>query len=58
VDTTTGFVTFASAPLAGHPITAGCAFDVPARFDTDQLSLTAENYAMYKSDIPIVEVRV
>ena len=38
-------------------ITAGFQFDVPVRFDTDQLALTAENYAMYKADIPIVEMR-
>jgi uncharacterized protein (TIGR02217 family) len=58
VDTTTGLVTFASAPPASQPITAGYQFDVPVRFDTDQLSLTAQNFRMYKADIPIVEVRV
>ncbi len=58
VDTTTGLVTFATAPAAGQSITAGFQFDVPARFDTDQLALSAENSAMYKSEIPIVEVRV
>ncbi|HEU0118815.1 MAG TPA: DUF2460 domain-containing protein [Alphaproteobacteria bacterium] len=58
VDNTTGLVTFASAPPAGQTVTAGCSFDVPVRFDTDQLALTTENYAMYKTDIPIVEVRV
>ncbi|MEP1931960.1 MAG: DUF2460 domain-containing protein [Roseibium sp.] len=30
----TGLITFDSAPLAGN-ITAGFAFDVPCRFDTD-----------------------
>jgi uncharacterized protein (TIGR02217 family) len=58
VDTTTGLVTFASPPGAGQSITAGFQFDVPARFDNDQLALTTENYSMYKSDIPIVEIRV
>lgn len=58
VDVTTGLATFASAPAAGRAVTAGFQFDVPVRFDTDQLALTADNYATYKSDIPIVEIRV
>lgn len=58
IDTTTGLVTFATAPTTGQNITAGFTFDVPVRFDSDQLSLTAENYTMYKSDIPIVEIRI
>ena len=57
VDTTTGLVTFASAPPASQAVTAGYQFDVPVRFDTDQLSLTAQNFRMYRADIPIVEVR-
>jgi len=58
IDATTGLVTFATAPAAGAPITAGFLFDVPVRFDTDVLSLSAENYVAYQADIPIVEVRV
>ncbi len=58
VDTTTGIVTFASPPAASQTVTAGCRFDVPARFDTDQLALSAENYAMYHAEIPLVEIRV
>ena len=58
VDPTTGLVTFATAPAAGQTITAGFLFDVPVRFDTDYLSLTAENYVAYQAEIPIVEVRV
>lgn len=58
IDTTTGLVTFATAPASGQNVTAGFQFDVPVRFDTDQLSVTAENYAMSKADIPIVEVRI
>jgi uncharacterized protein (TIGR02217 family) len=57
VDTTTGLVTFAVAPAAGQTITAGFQFDVPVRFDTDQLTLATETYAMSKAEIPIVEVR-
>ncbi len=58
VDTTNGLVTFASAPASGISISAGFVFDVPVRFDTDQLSLSTENYAMHKAEIPLVEIRV
>ncbi len=58
VNTTTGIVTFANAPASGQTITAGFLFDVPVRFDTDCLSLTAENYVSYQSDVPLVEIRV
>lgn len=58
VDTTTGLVTFAAAPASGVAITAGYRFDVPVRFDTDQLSLTVQNYSQYKAEIPIIEIRV
>lgn len=38
VDTTTGIVTFSTAPTAGTAVQAGCEFDVPVRFapDTDR----------------------
>ena len=36
-DATTGLVTFATPPAPGAPVTAGFAFDVPVRFDTDEL---------------------
>lgn len=59
VDTTTGIVTFTSAPASGVAITADFQFDVPARFDTDRLSATLEAYgASSWRDIPIVEVRI
>lgn len=55
----TGVVTFVAAPAAGAIITADCEFDVPVRFDTDQLSATLESYTGRSwSDIPLVEVRV
>ena len=36
VDTTTGLVTFSTAPALGVEVTADFEFDVPVRFDTDQ----------------------
>ncbi len=58
VATTTGLVSFSTPPAVGAAITAGFLFDVPVRFDTDQLSLTAEDDHMGKAEIPLVEVRV
>lgn len=57
VNTTTGLVTFAEAPAAGHVITAGFCFDVPVRFDTDRLNLTAEDERQARAEVPLIEVR-
>jgi len=58
VDSTTGVVTFASAPSSSVVITAGYMFDVPVRFDTDQLHLSATDFLHVRVSIPIIEVRV
>jgi uncharacterized protein (TIGR02217 family) len=58
VNTATGLVTFAAPPAAGHVVTAGYQFDVPVRFDADQLRLTAEDAQQARAEVPIVEVRV
>ena len=54
----TGVVTFSVAPGAGQAIEAACAFDVPARFDTDQMKVSVELYNLFTwGQIPVVEVR-
>ncbi len=59
VDTSTGIVTFDTAPLAAAAITAGFEFDVPVRFDTDGLSVNLDNFnAGEIPSIPILEVKV
>ena len=59
VDTTTGLVTFDTAPAQDAVITAGFEFDVPVRFDTDSLSVNLANFnAGDIPSIPIVEVKV
>ncbi|MDX2073491.1 MAG: DUF2460 domain-containing protein [Alphaproteobacteria bacterium] len=59
LSTTTGIVTFSSAPAGGVAITATFDFDVPVRFDTDRLSASLDSYGLSSiSDIPLVEVRV
>jgi uncharacterized protein (TIGR02217 family) len=60
VNPATGMVTFTAGhvPPAGAAITAGFDFDVPARFDTDRLSI---NLAYFEAgdipQIPVIEVR-
>jgi uncharacterized protein (TIGR02217 family) len=59
VDTTTGLVTFASAPGHDVAITAGYEFDVPARFDTDALVINLDSFRAGEiPSIPIVEIRL
>ncbi|MDE2182892.1 MAG: DUF2460 domain-containing protein [Alphaproteobacteria bacterium] len=59
VDATTGLVSFAVPPAAGAAVTAGFEFDVPARFDTDCLSINLAHFAAGEiPSIPIVEIRV
>ncbi len=61
VDTTTGVVLFqpGHVPGAGAEVTAGFAFDVPVRFDTDRLEINLQGFRHGAiPHIPIVEVRL
>ncbi|PYE86918.1 DUF2460 domain-containing protein [Phyllobacterium leguminum] len=59
IDETTGVVTFAAAPAKNALITAGYEFDVPVRFDTDELLVTLDMLVAGDiPDIPIVEIRL
>ncbi len=58
VDTTTGLITFTTAPASGAIITAGFEFDVPVRFDTDTLDVTLDIERLGSiTSIPLIEVR-
>ena len=58
VDTTTGIVSFTTAPASGAAITAGFEFDVPVRFDTDTLDVTLDIERLGSiTSIPLIEVR-
>ena len=58
IDTTTGLVTFSTAPAADVQVTADFTFDVPVRFDSDQMDLTIETYQLGSwGQIPVVEIR-
>ena len=59
VDTATGLITFGHAPNEGMDVTAGFEFDVPVRFDTDQIVTSASTFqAGEVPAVPVVELRV
>lgn len=59
VDGSTGLVTLTTAPDPGDEVRAGFRFDVPVRFDTDRIHVSADSFnAGQIPDVPVVEVRV
>ena len=58
LDTTTGVVTFTTAPDNGVIVRAGFEFDVPVRFDTDMLDVTLDIERLGSiTSIPLLEIR-
>lgn len=60
LDVATGAITFLPGhiPVAGAAVTAGFLFDVPVRFDTDQISINLSHFEAGEiPDIPLIEVR-
>lgn len=58
VDTTTGVVTFTTAPAGGVAVRAGFEFDVPVRFDSDTLDVTLDFERLGSiTSIPLLEIR-
>ena len=58
VDTTTGVVTFTTAPANGVIVRAGFEFDVPVRFDSDTLDVTLDFERLGSiTSIPLLEIR-
>ncbi|MEJ1158005.1 DUF2460 domain-containing protein [Prosthecomicrobium sp. N25] len=60
VDTTTGLVTFLPGriPPAGAEVTAGYRFDVPVRFDTDEIRVDLAAFRAGEIPaVPLVEIR-
>jgi uncharacterized protein (TIGR02217 family) len=56
----TGVITFhaGSIPAAGAVVTAGFAFDVPVRFDSDEITVNLKHFQAGEiPEIPLVEVR-
>jgi uncharacterized protein (TIGR02217 family) len=58
VDSTSGFVTFTTAPANGVIIRAGFEFDVSVRFDSDALDVTLDVERLGSiTSIPLLEIR-
>lgn len=58
IDATTGIVTALTCPV-GQAITASGQFDVPCRFDIDQMKTSIDAYNRYTwAQIPLVEVKI
>ena len=58
LDTTTGVVTFTTAPAGGVIVRAGFEFDVPVRFDSDTLDVTLDFERLGSiTAIPLLEIR-
>lgn len=59
VDFAHGRILFDHAPTEGTEITAGFEFDVPVRFDTDEIQTSVENFqAGTVPHVPVIEVRL
>jgi uncharacterized protein (TIGR02217 family) len=59
VNTTTGIITFSTPPAIADIVTAGFEFDVPVRFDVDQITINVEQFnAGSIPDIDILEIRI
>lgn len=58
VDYATGKVTFTNPPAANTVVLASFLFDVPVRFDTDQMLSSYETWKAYGwPDIPLIELK-
>lgn len=57
VDSTTGIITFVSAPPNTETVKVTCEFDVPVRFDVDHLQASHDHFDTESWDsIPLVEI--
>jgi len=58
LDTTTGVISFTTAPAGGVIVRAGFEFDVPVRFDSDTLDVTLDFERLGSiTAIPLLEIR-
>ncbi|CAK0772882.1 DUF2460 domain-containing protein [Gammaproteobacteria bacterium] len=59
LDATTGIVTFTAGniPTTGQAVTAGFEFDVPCRFDTDELSINLDYYTSGAASVLLIELK-
>jgi len=59
VATTTGIVTFTGGnlPANGEAVTAGFEFDVPVRYDIDELEINLDFYLAGSAQVPLIELK-
>ncbi len=58
VERLTGLITFEAPPPAGAMVEAAAEFDVPVRFDVDEMRVSIDAYDAFSwGQIPLVEVR-
>lgn len=57
VDAALGTITFAVAPLNNAVITAGYEFDVPVRFENDNLDSAIESFDNIDTNVTVLEIR-
>lgn len=53
-----GQVVLTDPLVAGDSVTSGYEYNIPARFDSDELSTSLEAYMLNNTTVPIVEIRV
>jgi len=58
IDYSTGLVTFVTPPAAAEDLTWGGQFDVPCRFESDQLTTVLDHYLHGSINVGLVEIRV
>ena len=59
IDIKTGIISFISAPADTSIINADFEFDVPVRFDTDDINITLDNYLIASvNNVPLVEIKI
>ena len=57
-DTSTGKITFTVAPVTGDVVTWTGEFDVPVRFDTDDLDTTLTDFDNFVVPVVFIELRI
>lgn len=57
IDYLTGIVTFVTPPSNGMTLAWKGHFDVPVRFDTDDMPATLESYNLFNTSTTLIEVR-
>ena len=58
IDYATGIISLNTPAPNGLPVQSGFEFDVPVRFDSDQLPIDLENYLNANARVPLVEIKL